>query len=320
MKQEHIKTSVSPEPKLASTAALLQNGATIHNDIMAKTLAVDLGTHTGWALIEGPEIIDSGTELLATEDELRRERKEGKERTLDIRFVRFYHFLERQLSGGVTRIVFEDVIFAGSQAQTQLWASLRAAIWAIAWNSSIEVFCVPVATLKRFATGNGHADKIQMGEALSKAEPDRFQADPITRILQHGGRLIDDNEVDAIWLAHYAIAVDRHEQEFLSVFKRKSECKAERRAKQKVAKTEKKARQESQTNEVKLKHHALMSAIKAAGRCCDVFRKPTTRGRAICPKCFRTIRIPIMKGSEGPARSSGDGTVQREGNENLKPE
>jgi hypothetical protein len=93
-----------------------------------KTLTLDLGTQTGWTLLEGNVLLASGTFVLATEKELQQQRKEGKERTLDIRFLRLLLFIVERIEAGVHRIVFEDVQFAKTQAQAQLWASLRCAI------------------------------------------------------------------------------------------------------------------------------------------------------------------------------------------------
>ena len=65
-----------------------------------KTLAVDLGTHTGWALMTGGKIIDSGTELLASDEELEQQREEAKERTSDLRFGRILDFVEGKVAAG----------------------------------------------------------------------------------------------------------------------------------------------------------------------------------------------------------------------------
>jgi len=264
---------------------------------VVRTLALDLGTQTGWALMAGQEIIESGTELLASEEELRQQRREGKERTAEIRFARFHDFVALEMAAGVTRIVFEDVIFAGSQAQTQLWASLRAVIWVAARRSNLDVFCVPVATLKVFATGDGSAKKLEMAQALALAQPAQYAADPETGMLRRNGRLLDDNEVDAIWLALYTAAVDRGEEDFLGVYQRKAARKAERRTRRAVAKAQRKARNEVREDEQKTKRQALMASIKAMGKCCGVFRKPAPYGRAVCLKCGQAIRIPKQAGA-----------------------
>jgi hypothetical protein len=82
-----------------------------------KTLHLDLGTRTGWAVSVARELQSSGTLLLATEAELQQQRKEGKERTLDLRFSRLLAFIVRQIEAGVGRIVFEDVEFCKNRAQ-----------------------------------------------------------------------------------------------------------------------------------------------------------------------------------------------------------
>src|ERR1035438_10720513 len=90
------------------------------------TLCVDIGTHTGWALLEGQQILESGTTHLATKEELDLQRREGKERTLDLRYSRLHALIRRFIKEhGIERIVFEDVLFSSTQMQGQLWASLR---------------------------------------------------------------------------------------------------------------------------------------------------------------------------------------------------
>ena len=256
-----------------------------------KTLAVDLGTHTGWALMTGDKIIDSGTELLASDEELEQQREEAKERTSDMRFGRILDFVEGKVAAGVDRIVFEDVIFAGSQAQTQLWSSLRTAIWLAGRDAKVSIHCVAVATLKRFATGNGGARKPDLARALAIAEPGRYQLEPRSGLLWRNGQAMDDNEVDAIWLARYTAAVDRGEASFVGPHQRKAAAKAQRRARRAAAKAEKKARVADRKIEERAKRRILLESIKAAGRCCGVLRQPMPFGRAICPKCGTAIRL-----------------------------
>jgi hypothetical protein len=272
-----------------------------------KDLTVDIGTASGWSLKVGQEIRDSGTEVLASDEELRDQRKEGKERTGDIRFGRLIDFLERKaLAHGLDRLVIEDVIFARSPDQAQLWASLRAAIWVVARNLSLDVRCVPVATLKVFATGNGAADKSMMARSLAAAMPERYVQDPETGTLRCLGRALDDNEVDAIWLARYTAAADRGEVTFLSVHERKVARRTETRAKRNAAKAETKARNEALKVEARTKRRELMAAIKSAGKCCGVFRKASPYNRAVCPKCGQAIRIPKATGSSPVSNPNPD--------------
>jgi hypothetical protein len=257
----------------------------------SKTLALDLGTLTGSALLDAGTITGLGTLLLATEDELCLQRKEGRERTADIRFHRFLEFLQEHTANGVNRIVFEDVIFCGSQAQTQLWASLRAAVWVVGRQPGVTVHSVPVATLKRFATGDGKAKKPEMARALANLCPHEYTLDAQSGVLCRAGRPLDDNEVDAIWLAHYAAAVDDGRADFTSVYGRKAAAQAERRNKLKAAKAQKKLREQTRQLEARRKRREWMAAIKTAGRCCGVYRKLARFGRAECPKCGSSIPI-----------------------------
>ncbi|MDR3565931.1 MAG: hypothetical protein P4N59_31465 [Negativicutes bacterium] len=136
-----------------------------------KTLTLDLGTHVGWRFLDGIQIIQSGTLHLATKEELRMQRQEGKERTLDLRFARMVAFLQEKFALGIQRVVFEDVTFSGSPIQNQLWSALRTAIWVAAPAANVAIYCVPVTTLKVYATGKIRADKSQMAQALVDAEP-----------------------------------------------------------------------------------------------------------------------------------------------------
>jgi hypothetical protein len=238
--------------------------------------------------------MESGTVVLASQRELRQQRRNGLERRLDLRFTRLLDFILTQVTGGVRRIVFEDVIFAGSQAQTQLWASLRAAIWAIASQKSVEVQCVPVATLKVFATSNGSAGKTEMAQALAQSKPDRYSTNPTNGVLGLNGRNMDDNEVDAVWLAIYVHAVDLGNKAFLGVHQRKLLKKERQREKRRQLKDRLKRRIKAQRIEQQVRRRAVNALVKSAGKCCGVFRQLTPYGRAVCPKCRRDVRIPKL--------------------------
>jgi hypothetical protein len=243
--------------------------------------------------MEDGKILGSGTWVLATQDELQRQREEGKERTGDIRFFRLLELLLAIIQTGLERIAFEDVQFATSQDQAQLWATLRTAIWVAAQGSTVEIFGVQVATLKKFATGNGRAKKPDMAQALCRVEPRKYRLDELGNVRELGGRLVDDNEVDAIWVARYSEAVDRGEVEFLSGHQRKAARKLERRTKRAASRARKQAGRQAKRDTVKAKRAAFLAAVRAAGRCCGLYRKPISRNRAFCRKCYRPIKIKI---------------------------
>src|ERR1019366_8112762 len=71
--------------------------------------------------------------------------------------------------------------------------------WAAApVHSGVGIFCMPCATLKHFATGNGHAQKLEMAQALVSYCPAHYALGPGESVRRADGTLADDNEVDAI--------------------------------------------------------------------------------------------------------------------------
>ena len=155
---------------------------------MLKILALDLGTHTGFARNFGP-LPWAGTWHLAKPQEVTEWHQKRLDRRCDPRISRLYaklcnNIIEPDL------IVFEDVEFTTYTKQTQLWSALRTAIW-IAFDRKAVIECVPVTTLKKFATGSGAADKVGMKRALCKQYPG--EADNL-----------DDNAIDAIWILKWA--------------------------------------------------------------------------------------------------------------------
>lgn len=100
-------------------------------------------------------------------------------------------------------VAFEDVQFAKSLAQVQLWGTLRGAIWTAFDEIPVEQACFhfvscPTGVLKRFATGSGNADKDHMAIAARRRWPDYSFA--------------DDNEVDARLLWHWAVTTYPNKQ------------------------------------------------------------------------------------------------------------
>jgi hypothetical protein len=178
---------------------------------MQQILALDLGSKTGWAATRPDGTIESGTWILSDEKTKARDKELGLDRTGDSRFYSLLrHLKEHNSKNGAPHLcVFEDVQFSTYTLQTQLWASLRAAIWATyaPW-SSTTVMGVAVGTLKHFATGHGAATKPMMAAWLAHQHPKLYKkaTKPTkTRLLEtHLGRPIDDNEIDAIHLLFYA--------------------------------------------------------------------------------------------------------------------
>lgn len=93
-------------------------------------------------------------------------------------------------------IVYEDVQFMVSKAQTNIWSGLRGILLANAFDHEAEILAVPVGTLKKFATGSGKATKKDM----------------ICAAVRKGAKPANDNEADAFWLAEFY----RHQQASMS--------------------------------------------------------------------------------------------------------
>jgi hypothetical protein len=143
-------------------------------------LALDLGTTTGWALRGQDGGIMSGTLTF------RPSRFEGG----GMRYLRFRGWLAEAaiLSGGVARIVFEEVRRHVSTDSSHAYGGFLATLTAWCEQESIPYEGVPIGTTKRFATGRGNADKAAMLAAMRA----------------RGYAPADDNEADAIALLLWA--------------------------------------------------------------------------------------------------------------------
>jgi hypothetical protein len=158
-----------------------------------KIVAIDLGTSTGIAHnLNG--VMEAKTIKLATAKEVTLWGKNRLTRREDPRVARLADELNKYREADVC--VFEDCQFSSYTKATQLWASLRAAVWLTfgCFGFSKIVECVPVTTLKMFATGAGNATKEMMAAALKKQYP----------LLWRPCYCSEDDTVDAIWLYLWA--------------------------------------------------------------------------------------------------------------------
>lgn len=155
-------------------------------------LALDLGTKTGYAYNRGGQFF-AGTWTLASAKEVTAWGKVRLTRRNDPRIDRLCEAISGLGNDAFDAIVFEDVQFVSTTFQAHLWAGLRSAIWLCGLANHFD--CVPVATLKKFATGNGGATKQAMAKAFFCGQGYRSYF-PDTRNLSH----LDDNGVDACWL------------------------------------------------------------------------------------------------------------------------
>lgn len=145
-------------------------------------LALDLGTHTGWALQQSDGSIISGTE------HFKPQRFEGG----GIRFLRFKHWLNELLKTNdtVDAVFFEEVRRHAGVDAAHAYGGFMGHLTAWCEHHNIPYQGIPVGTIKKHATGKGNANKAEM----------------ITSIRQQGYLPSDDNEADALALLFWARA------------------------------------------------------------------------------------------------------------------
>ncbi|CAK0762611.1 crossover junction endodeoxyribonuclease RuvC [uncultured Gammaproteobacteria bacterium] len=145
-------------------------------------LALDLGTHTGWALRARDGMITSGT------ISFRPGRFEGAGMT----FLRFRAWLEEiaDLAHGIDTVVFEEVRRHVGTTAAHIYGGFLAHLTAWCEHERVPYQGVPVATIKRHATGKGNAGK----DAV------------IASMKAKGHAPADDNEADALAILHWALA------------------------------------------------------------------------------------------------------------------
>ena len=144
-------------------------------------LALDLGTHTGWALRARDGTIASGT------IEFRNDRWQGG----GMRFLRFKHWLTetRATVGDISAVFYEEVRAHAGVDAAHVFGGMLAILTAWCEHHSIPYEGVPVGTIKRHATGKGNAGK----EAV------------IAAMKAKGHTPADDNEADALAILHWVL-------------------------------------------------------------------------------------------------------------------
>lgn len=145
-------------------------------------LALDLGTRTGWAVLPRSGRIASGV------TEFRPGRFEGAGMAF-LRFEKFLADLNRD-AGPFDAVVFEEVRAHAGTLAAQVYGGFLAHLTAWCERKAAPYLGVPVATIKRHATGKGNAPK----------------EDVIRAVRAQGFLPKDDNEADALALLAWAIA------------------------------------------------------------------------------------------------------------------
>ena len=169
----------------AAVAHLVRNvpdSSTAVPAINVNLLALDLGTHTGYAVRRRDGTVIHGTENFTP----RASWSPGQ------RWTRFRSWLSvLVVNEQIHHITYERVIFGHSSASaSDVYGGFRALVEMVADNHNVALSCVSVPTVKKHFTGSGRADKAAM----------------IVEARRRGFRPVDDNAADALAVLHWAIA------------------------------------------------------------------------------------------------------------------
>lgn len=149
----------------------------------ASTLALDLGTTTGWAMHTPGGRVISGAESFKPS------RFEGG----GMRYLRFRRWLTdlKATTEGIEAVHFEEVRRHAGVDAAHAYGGFLATLTAWCEHHQIPYQGVPVGTIKKHATGKGNADKAAMLAAA--------------RLMGH--QPADDNEADALCLLAMALDI-----------------------------------------------------------------------------------------------------------------
>ncbi len=142
-------------------------------------LALDLGTTTGWAIVDRNGDISSGAQPFKPN------RFEGG----GMRYLRFKNWLNELASNEMDAVYFEEVRRHIGTDAAHAYGGFMATLTSWCESRKIPYKGIPVGTIKKFACGKGQASKTDMIEAAKKK----------------GKEPLDDNEADALHLLWLAI-------------------------------------------------------------------------------------------------------------------
>lgn len=140
---------------------------------MTATLALDLGTTTGWAVRLSDGSVVSGTASF----------RPGRYEGGGMRYLRFRAWLD-DMARFFDAVYFEEVRRHAATDAAHVYGGLLATLTAWCEARSLPYQGVPVGTIKRHATGKGNASKVAV----------------IAAVRAHGFAPADDNEADALAL------------------------------------------------------------------------------------------------------------------------
>ena len=154
---------------------------------MVNILALDLGTNTGWALLQQPKAT-AGYRVTSGTINLKNDRFQGG----GMRYLRFRNWLDEisQCSGGIDTVYFEEVRRHLGVDAAHVYGGFLATLTAWCEDHGLPYQGVPVSHIKCQVTGKGNASKQCVIEAVRAI----------------GYKPQDDNEADALALIEWVRA------------------------------------------------------------------------------------------------------------------
>ena len=151
---------------------------------MTARLSLDLGTSTGWCLLNKP--LRGGCSFVSGTESFKNDRYSGG----GMRYLRFQKWLDGIYGASpFVSVHFEEVRRHRGTDAAHVYGGLLGILTAWCEEKGIPYQGVPVGEIKKFWTGKGNADKPAM---IAECEKRSFQPG-------------DDNEADAIALAHWTL-------------------------------------------------------------------------------------------------------------------
>lgn len=147
---------------------------------MSNCLALDLGTNTGFCIFRfgkgSIEVSESGTKNF----------RQSNKSHLGRRFACFRDWLKRVLIDNDVKVLYYEQVYGHTGVlASHVYGGFLYHMAAICDDFNIPMFGIGVCTIKKIATGYGHASK----------------DDVIQAVMKYGFKPIDDNEADAIAIA-----------------------------------------------------------------------------------------------------------------------
>ena len=148
-------------------------------------LALDLGTHTGWAACDETGFVTSGMIYFKT----------GRFEGGGMRYLKFKRWLTevKQSTGGIDEIYFEEVRRHLGVDAAHAYGGFMATLTSWCEHHKIPYQAIPVGTIKKHITGKGNANK----QAV------------ISAVKALGFNPIDDNEADSLALLNLILTKNK---------------------------------------------------------------------------------------------------------------